>query len=158
MDKISENISFKEATKSDAAIRLGIKNIPSEKELEAMKAVAENIFEPLRKWHGKPIAITSFYRSKELNKKIGGSPNSQHCLGEAIDIDADIYNNGISNKNIFEYILNNLEFDQLIWEFGDNENPAWVHVSFTQKRKNRKEVLKAIKENGKTKYVKYDHY
>ena len=114
-----------------------------------MKLVAENCFEPLRKWYGKPIRINSFYRSPELNKAIGGSANSQYCTGEAIDISA-----GDENKILFNWLKNNIEFDQLIWEFGDDSNPAWVHISYTEQRPNRQQVLKVKIINGKTVYEK----
>lgn len=156
MDKISDHISYNEATRSNTAERYNIDNTPNEEQLEAMKLVAEKCFEPVRKHHGKPIFISSFFRSIELNKKIGGSGSSQHCKGEAIDIDADIFKNGISNADIFNYIKDNCEWDQMIWEFGTDENPSWVHVSYTNKRKNRKQILKAIKINGKTKYISYE--
>ena len=123
-----------------------------------MKLVAEACFEPLRKFHGKPIGISSFLRSKELNEKIGGSTKSQHMQGlysgkkeGAIDIDADIYNNGITNAEIFYYLEDNVLFDQLIWEYGDDTEPNWVHVSYRE-GENRKQVLRAVRENGRTKY------
>jgi zinc D-Ala-D-Ala carboxypeptidase len=120
---------------------LGILNQPSQKELEAMQLTAWQIFEPLRAWYGKPIGISSFYRSPELNKAIGGSKTSQHMKGQAIDIDADIFNNGISNREIYLWILKNLDFDQLIWEYGDDQNPAWVHASYVSRSRNRKQIL-----------------
>lgn len=134
---ISKHISITEATKSQNAVRLGINNMPGKAELEAMIYVAENVFEPIREHFGIPIGISSFYRSKELNSKIpGSSPTSQHCKGEAIDIDADIYG-GITNKQIYDFVKDNLDFDQLINEF----NFAWVHVSL-KKSGNRKQILK----------------
>ena len=139
--KLSSHISLLEATKSQTALRLGILNQPSQKELEAMQLTAWQIFEPLRAWYGKPIGISSFYRSPELNKAIGGSKTSQHMKGQAIDIDADIFNNGISNSEIYLWILKNLDFDQLIWEYGDDQNPAWVHVSYVSRSRNRKQIL-----------------
>jgi zinc D-Ala-D-Ala carboxypeptidase len=147
---ISDHVSLKEATRSNTAERLGINNFPDSDTLLTMKITAENIFEPLRKKIGEPIYITSFYRSPELNKTIGGSSKSQHCLGEAIDID-DVYSNA-SNADFFNYIKDYLEFDQLIWEFGDDYNPAWVHVSYSL-GENRMRILRAIKENNKTKYI-----
>mgnify|MGYP000138528115 CR=1 FL=1 len=147
---ISKHISLKEATKSNTANRLGIENFPDNDTLIQMQALAENIFEPLREHVGGPIYITSFYRSPELNKAIGGSTRSQHCLGQAIDID-DVLGNA-TNKEMFEYIKDNLEFDQLIWEFGNNDSPNWVHVSYNTDN-NRGNILKASKENGKTKYT-----
>jgi len=106
-----------------------------------MELVAYQIFEPLRAWHGKPIGISSFYRSPELNKAVGGSKSSQHMKGQAIDIDADIFDNGLTNRQIYLWIIRNLDFDQLIWEYGDEQNPAWVHVSYVSKEKNRHQIL-----------------
>ncbi len=142
---ISKHITYKEATRSNTAIRKGIKNEPNSEQLLAMKTVAEKCFEPVRVHFNKPIRINSFFRSEELNEVIGGSKTSQHCKGEAIDMDGL---NGLSNAEIFYYILTNLEFDQLIWEYGTDENPDWVHVSFTNSRKNRKSVLKAVHGKG----------
>lgn len=146
VDKISENISYTEATKSRTAIEYNINNTPSNDILEKMKLTANKIFEPLREHFGVPIAVTSFFRSKKLNKKIGGSTTSQHCKGEALDIDADVLGL-ITNKQIFDYIKNNLEFDQLIWEYGTNKEPDWVHVSYSEGR-NRCKILKAYKEKN----------
>ena len=148
---ISEHISLKEATKSNTAQRLGIENFPNNDTLIQMQALAENIFEPLRKHVGGPIYITSFYRSPELNKAIGGSSKSQHCLGQAIDVD-DVLGRA-TNKEMFEYIKDNLDFDQLIWEFGDDNNPNWVHVSYNAAG-NRGNILQAVKEDGRTIYKK----
>jgi zinc D-Ala-D-Ala carboxypeptidase len=147
---ISEHISMKEALRSNTAKRLGIDNMPDNDTLVTMQITAQHIFEPLRNKFNEPIYISSFYRSPELNKAIGGSSKSQHCKGEAIDID-DVYSKA-SNADFFNYIKDKLEFDQLIWEFGDDENPAWVHVSYSL-GKNRMRILKAIKENGRTKYI-----
>lgn len=154
MTKISKHISYKEATRSITAIRLGIDNTPFEYELGNMKAVAENIFEPLRKWVGGAIKVTSFFRSTRLNQAIGGSEFSQHCQGRAIDID-DVYGHK-TNAEMFDYIKDNLDFDTLIWEFGTDDNPAWIHVSYISNERNRGRILKAIKDNGKTKYLKYE--
>lgn len=154
MTKISKHISYKEATRSITALRLGIDNTPFEYELGNMKAVAENIFEPLRKWVGGAIKVTSFFRSEKLNKAIGGSVSSQHCQGRAIDID-DVYGYK-TNAEMFYYIKDNLDFDQIIWEFGTDDNPDWIHVSYVSNERNRGRVLKAIKENGKTKYLNYE--
>ena len=133
-------------------------NEPNEVELAAMKLVSETCFEPLRKHFNKPIGISSFFRSEEVNKAVGGSATSAHMFGEAIDIDADIMDNGITNADIFHYLRENVEFDQLIWEFGDKQNPDWVHVSY-RARGNRKMVLRAVKreEAGvmRTRYIPY---
>jgi len=148
---ISKHITYKEGTRSVTALRLGIENKPGEYELQNMELIAEKVFEPLRIAVNGPIKINSFYRSEELNEKIGGSSRSQHCQGRAIDID-DIYGYA-TNSFMYNYIKNNLDFDQLIWEFGTNENPDWVHVSYVDGDSNRKRCLKAYKENGKTKYI-----
>jgi zinc D-Ala-D-Ala carboxypeptidase len=150
MNKISKHISYKEATRSATALRLGIENIPNEYELQNMEMVAKKVFEPLREAIDAPIKINSFFRCEELNKAIGGSSKSQHCQGRAIDID-DIYGH-VSNAFMYYYIKDNLDFDQLIWEFGTNDSPDWVHVSYIDEDSNRKRCLKAYRENGKTKY------
>ena len=151
MIKISDHISYKEATRSATALRLGIDNVPNQYELQNMEMVAKHVFEPLRKAVGTPIKINSFFRCEELNKAIGGSTKSQHCQGRAIDID-DVYGN-VSNAFMYYYIKDNLDFDQLIWEFGTDHNPDWVHVSYVDGDSNRKRCLKAIREDGKTKYI-----
>ena len=148
--KISDHISYAEAIKSNTALRLGIENKPSGYQLTNMVGVAFNVFEPLRKWVGGPIKINSFFRCPDLNKAIGGSSRSQHCEGRAIDID-DIFGHK-TNAEMFHYIKDNMNFDQLIWEFGDENNPNWVHVSYVSEDENRGRCLKAVKLNGKTKY------
>tara|TARA_R110000751_G_scaffold234344_2_gene336006 strand:+ start:391 stop:846 length:456 start_codon:yes stop_codon:yes gene_type:complete len=147
---ISKHVSYKEGVVSFTALRLGIDNDPTGYHRSNMEVLAENVFEPLRKWVGKPIKINSFYRGPELNKAIGGSSRSQHCEGRAMDID-DTYGHK-TNAEMYEYIKANLDFDQMIWEFGTDENPAWVHVSYVSEDSNRNRCLKAYKENGKTKY------
>lgn len=149
--QISKYISLKEATKSDFAIRKQISNIPNDVQLEAMRHVASNVFDKVREHFGVPIGVSSFFRSKEVNKAIGGSINSDHCNGCAIDIDADIFG-GVTNKQIFDYINSTLDFDQLIWEFGDSKEPAWVHISLRLNGTNRRQVLEAVKIGGKTQY------
>ena len=151
MNRISKHISYKEATRSATALRLGIDNKPNEYYLQNMEMVAKKVFEPLREAINAPIKINSFFRCEELNKAIGGSSKSQHCQGRAIDID-DIYGH-VSNAYMYYYIKDNLDFDQLIWEFGTNDSPDWVHVSYVDEDSNRKRCLKAIRENGKTKYI-----
>ena len=150
MEKISEHISFKEGIKSNTALRLNIDNNPDAYELGNMRTIAQAIFEPLREWVEGPIKINSFFRCKELNSAIGGSERSQHCQGKAIDID-DTYGHK-TNAQMFDYIKNNLNFDQLIWEFGNDVNPDWVHVSYVNNNENRGRCLKAYKKNGKTHY------
>ena len=150
MDNISDHITFKESINSFTAKRKGIENVPDEYQITNMYILAHKVFEPLRKWVGGPIKINSFFRSTELNKAIGGSSKSQHCEGRAMDID-DVYGHK-TNSEMFEYIKEKLDFDQLIWEFGDDEEPDWIHVSYCSSDENRKRCLKAYKENGKTKY------
>ena len=151
--RISKHISYKEAVHSATAKRRGLENIPSEDQLHNMYKVAEFIFEPLRLYVGGAIKITSFFRSPEVNTAIGGSSKSQHCQGQAIDID-DVFGHK-TNYEMFNYIRENLDFDQLIYEFGTNDNPDWVHCSYVSKKLNRNRVLRAIRENGKTRYELY---
>ena len=150
---VSKNITYKEATHSTTAKRLGIDNTPNAEQFSNMVYVAENVFQPIREHFGTPIYVSSFFRSEGLNKAIKGSINSTHKKGEAMDLDADVYG-GVTNAQIFNYIKDNLEFDQLIWEFGTDEEPAWVHVSLS-KRNNRNQILRAYKVDGKTKYEIY---
>ena len=151
--KLSKNLTLGEVTKSQTAIKYGISNKPSGEHLSNLIQIANKVFQPLRDHFGKPIAVTSGYRSKALNDLIGGASSSQHSKGEALDLDADVFG-GLENWEIFEYIKNNLEFDQLIWEFGSEENPAWVHVSYKSEN-NRGEVLSAIKQNGRAIYKRW---
>jgi len=147
---ISNHISSKEGVYSRTATRLNIDNTPTDEHERNMVLVAEEIFEPLRTYVGGPIKINSFYRSPELNRAIGGSSKSQHCKGQAIDID-DTFGK-MSNAEMYEFIKENLDFDQMIWEFGNDNNPDWVHVSYVSPEKNRNRCLKAYKEKGKTNY------
>ena len=151
--KLSRNLSLKEVIKSNTAIKKGISNLPTNKHLDNLIKLASNIFQPIRNEFETSIGVSSGYRSIQLNDIIGGSGSSQHCKGEALDLDADIYG-GVTNSEIFEYIKDNLVFDQLIWEFGGEENPGWVHVSYTEEKPNRMMVLKATKVKGKTRYTK----
>ena len=153
--KLTKNLSLQEMLKSRTATRLGLSNSPNEEHIKNMQALAENIFQPLRDYFGVPIHISSGYRSEALNKAIGGSKSSQHCKGEAMDIDRDGYSQP-DNAQIFEYIKKNLDFDQMIWEFGTQKNPEWVHVSHKRDGKNRAELLVAYKTSyGKTKYRQF---
>ena len=149
--KLSEHLDLSEVIRSDSAKRNGISNMPTNEHIANFMLLAEKIFEPIREHFGVPIRISSGYRSKELNAKIGGSATSQHCKGQAIDIDMD--GTSLTNKQIFDYIKDNLPFDQLIWEFGNEDNPDWVHVSYVPN--GRKQILKAFKMNGATKYFPY---
>jgi hypothetical protein len=147
--KISEHLELSELTRSESAKRNGISNMPTPDHIENFKILATKVFEPIREHFGVPIRISSGYRSAELNKCIGGSATSQHSTGEAIDIDQD--GTTITNKQVFDYIKDNLAFDQLINEF----NYAWVHVSYKANGKQRGEILEAYKERKATKYRLY---
>ena len=148
---ISKHISDHEGVYSTTATRKGIDNIPDDDQLSSMRSIAEEVFEPLRAYVGGPIKINSFFRCPELNTAIGGSSKSQHCKGQAIDID-DTFGR-MTNAEMYHWIKEYLEFDQMIWEFGDDDNPNWVHVSYVSEDANRNRCLKAYKENGKTKYI-----
>lgn len=150
--KISPHVSYKEATYSETATRNDIDNEPNAKQLLRIKVLCDNLFEPLRDWANGPIKINSCFRSEELNTRIGGASSSQHMAnnGAAMDID-DTYGYR-TNAEMFFYIKDNLEFDQMIWEFGDDDNPDWVHVSYNR-GDNRGQILKACKVDGRTKYL-----
>jgi hypothetical protein len=150
--KLSEHFALAEFTRSESAKRHGVSNEPTPEHLQNLINLCEKVLEPIRIKFG-PINISSGYRSKALNHYIGGSLNSQHCEAKAADIDQDGMG-GASNTEIFNYIKDNLDFDQMIWEFGDNNKPDWVHVSYNG-AKNRKQVLRALKVNGKTAYAPY---
>ena len=151
--QLSTHLALAEVMRSETAKRKGISNMPTPEHIENFKKLAENVFQPIREHFGVPIHISSGYRSKALNTAVGGSLSSQHCKGEAIDIDMD--GTSITNAQIFNYIKENLEFDQLIWEFGTDTNPDWVHVSYESTGKQRKQILKAIKSAKGTAYLPY---
>ena len=150
---ISAHLSLEECIKSTTASRLGINNMPPQSVINTLKIAAEKVFEPVRLHFGVPIFVSSAYRSPELNKAIGGSSTSQHMHGEAFDLDMDGKSTKVTNAVIFNYIKDNLVFDQLIWEFGNDTNPDWVHVSYETTGAQRKQILKAKRVNGKTSYV-----
>ena len=154
MTQISKHLSFDEATHSDTADKLGIiNNNPNLSVIANMKLLAENVFEPIREHFKTPIYVSSMYRGLNLNQAVKGSITSQHCSGQAMDIDMGDKGKP-SNKEIFDYIKKNLVWDQLIFEFGTDKNPDWVHVSFSNV-KNRKQILRAKKVNNKTVYEKF---
>lgn len=155
MSKISEHLDLSEVIRSEQAKRMGVSNMPTAEHIENFKKLAENVFEKIRNNFRVPIHISSGYRSIELNKAIKGSSSSQHCKGEAIDIDMDGSPNGVTNKMVFDYIYKNLDYDQLIWEFGTSENPDWVHVSYSSTGKQRKQTLKAVRGASGTSYQQY---
>lgn len=151
--KLSEHLELAEVIRSESAKRRGISNMPTEDHIKNLKLIAENVFEPIRANFRQPIRISSGYRSQALNAAIGGAMKSQHSSGEALDIDME--GTALSNKEIFIFIKDKLNFDQLIWEFGNKNEPDWVHVSYKANGQQRKQVLRAIKEQGKTKYIPY---
>ena len=136
--KISNHITYAEAIHSNTAKRRGVDNTPSQTQVEAMKLLAEKVFEPLREWVGGPIKVNSFFRGEPVNTAIGGSKRSQHMKGQAIDID-DTFGHK-TNAEMYHYIKDNLDFDQMIWEFGNNKNPNWIHISWVSHRPNRKKL------------------
>tara|TARA_B110000914_G_C15328312_1_gene383506 strand:+ start:37 stop:498 length:462 start_codon:yes stop_codon:yes gene_type:complete len=149
---LSKHVSMKEGVYSTTAKRLGLDNTPTEADIKNMELICEKIFEPLRAHVNGPIKINSFYRGPVLNKAIGGSKSSQHMTGQAMDID-DKYSY-MSNADMYKFIKNNLDFDQIIWEFGDDDNPNWIHVSYVSAEANRNRCLKAYRTPG-SKSTKY---
>lgn len=153
---LSKNLTLVEVTNSDTAKRLGIKNEPTPQHLESLKILAEKVFQPIRDHFGKPIHVSSGYRSKELNKHTpGSSSTSQHSKGEALDLDQQTMTTGITNRMVFDYIKDNLEFDQLIFEYGTTFEPDWVHVSYKSKGKQRKMILRSTRVNGEPHYAPF---
>jgi len=150
--KLSKNLDLSEVTRSESAKRHGINNQPTPEHIENFKLLAEKIFQPIREHFNVPIRISSGYRSKELNAKIGGSASSQHCKGQAIDIDMD--GTLIFNRQIFHFIKDNLKFTQLIAEFPIDGDLSWVHVGY-DKNNLKNEILVAKKLYGKTVYIHY---
>ena len=151
MENISKNITYAEAIHSSTAKRKCIDNTPNPTQVENMKVLAEKVFQPLREWVGGSIKVNSFFRSPELNTAIGGVASSQHCKGQAIDID-DVYGYK-TNAEMYAWIKENLNFDQMIWEFGTDMNPNWIHISYVSEEDNRNRCLKAYKDDmNKTKY------
>lgn len=146
---LSKNFTLAEFTKSQTALRQGIDNTPNEEHLEAAKALFSAVVQPIRDKFG-PTTINSGYRGPELNEAVGGSTRSQHCKGEAVDLEVP----GTPNYDIAKWIENNLVYDQLILEFYTPGIPdsGWVHVSFKKDGDNRNQALTATKENGKTVY------
>ncbi|MFK5855231.1 MAG: D-Ala-D-Ala carboxypeptidase family metallohydrolase [Bacteroidota bacterium] len=157
--RISKHLSLKEATRSNTAARMGVKNTPNANQLSRMKMVANIVFEPLRiGLGGHMIFISSFFRTWAVNKQMRGSSRSDHPKGQAMDLDADVFQiPGLTNLDIFNYIKDYLDFDQLIWEYSNPDGtPRWVHVSY-RKGNNRKQILVSYKVHGKTKYKLYEN-
>ena len=147
--KLSKNLSLAEVVKSQTAIRKGIDNRPSMAHEDNLQALAQALFQPLRDWYGKPITISSGYRSPQLNEAIGGSSSSQHCKGQAADIEVA----GVPNYHLAKWIKENTDFDQVILEFYTPGIPdsGWVHVSYNTEG-NRGKSLTASRVDGKTQY------
>ncbi len=145
--KLSDHVTRAEFEHSPTAVKHGISNEMSLEQIERAKLVCVNCFEPIRAYLKKPIRVNSGFRSLLLNKKIGGSKTSQHCKGEALDLD-------LHDRNLFNWIIDNVDFDQLIYEFGTDTEANWFHISYS-KGKNRKQVLRALKRAGKTVYITY---
>ena len=148
--KLTENFSLGELTKSQTAERKGIDNTPSTEHQENLKSLCEMILQPIRDHFGQVVSVSSGYRSQDLCVAIGSSTQSQHAKGQASDF--EIF--GVSNKELADWIDENLDYDQLIleyWKGEDEPNSGWVHCSFNTQG-NRKQYLRAYKENGSTKY------
>jgi hypothetical protein len=144
---LSKHVTRSEFERSDVATKFGIPNSMNEAQLKSAIALCENVFEPIRAKVGKPIRINSGFRSLAVNKRIGGASSSQHCKGEAMDLD-------LTSRELFEWIIKNVEYDQAIYEFGDDKNAAWFHISY-RKGNNRRQALRAIKVGGATQYVPF---
>jgi hypothetical protein len=146
---LSQNFTLQEMIFSPTAIKKGIDNTPNSQAIRNLEALCKNILEPLRAYIGGPIKVSSGYRSEVLNSLIGGSKSSQHRFGQAVDFDL-----GDRCADAFKFIRENLDYDQIIWEFGNDKQPDWIHVSFSTKS-NRKNALRAIRSNGRTKYIPF---
>jgi hypothetical protein len=147
---LSANFTLKELTKSDTATRLGIDNTPDEAVIESLKLLCENVLQPVREHFGKSVTVNSGYRSPESNAAVGGSKTSDHCKGQAADIEID----GISNPDLAHWIMDNCDYTQLILEFYTQGQPnsGWVHVSYDPSNLKMQE-LTAVKVAGKTTYL-----
>ena len=149
--KLSKSFTLNELTKSQTAEREGINNNPSESQIEALQRLCENVLQPVRDHYGMPVTVSSGFRSAQLCQRIGSSINSQHALGQAADF--EIF--GISNQDLAHWIDKNLDYDQMILEYWnpDDKNSGWVHCSYKNPEENRKEFLRAYRDDkGKTHY------
>jgi hypothetical protein len=147
---LSANFTLKELTKSDTATRLGIDNTPDEAVIESLKLLCENVLQPVRDHFGKSVTVNSGFRSPETNQATGGSKTSDHCKGQAADIEIE----GISNPDLAHWIMDNCDYTQLILEFYTQGQPnsGWVHVSYDPSNLKMQE-LTAVKVAGKTTYL-----
>ena len=147
---LSKSFTLNELTKSQEATRLGIDNTPNEEHILNLKLLCENVLQPIRDFYGMPLSVSSGYRSAALCESIGSSSKSQHTKGQAADF--EIF--GVANKDLADFVVKNLDYDQCILEFwNENEpNSGWVHCSFN-KDNNRKQYLQAQKLNGRVVYT-----
>jgi zinc D-Ala-D-Ala carboxypeptidase len=144
---LSRHVTIQEFSYSPTAIKKGINNVMNATQVQNAIQLCENVFEPIRKHLNIPIKISSGFRCEQLNKLIGGASGSQHSKGEAFDLE-------LTNRKLFDWILKNVEFDQAIYEFGNDVHANWFHISY-RKGNNRKQALRAIKIGGKTQYISY---
>ena len=154
--KLSKNLTYKEAITSKTAENLGISNDMTKEHLINAVYLAIKVFQPIRDHFKKPIRVHSLYRGHEVNTAINGAKGSQHLKGEAIDIDVDMYDYDFNNYDVFKWVINNLDFDQIIYEFGDGVQNNWTHISYTRHRTNRKRITMAHKVSGKTHYTHFE--
>lgn len=155
-NKLSQYMSFEEATRSQTATRHNIDNTPNKTQLQNMIFISKEIFDPIREFVGGPLTCSSFLRVDELNDKIGGSPRSYHRLGAAIDLKKISSNH--SYKEIFDFIKDNLPYSELIWEFGNKKEPAWVHVAYLKGVIKKDNIKRFYFEDGKRKKTMFDLY
>jgi hypothetical protein len=149
---LSKNFTLNELTKSETATRLDIDNTPNDEQIESLRLLCENILQPVRDHFGKPVKISSGFRCAELNSSpaVGGSKTSDHCKGQAVDFEID----GLPNPDVAQWIMDNLDYTQLILEFYTQGQPnsGWIHCSFDPSNLKNQE-LTAVKVAGKTQYL-----
>jgi zinc D-Ala-D-Ala carboxypeptidase len=154
---LSKHLSYSQVTSSSTAARFKIENTPSNKELQSLTLVGGHIYDPICEEFGK-VFVSSGYRHPRVNALVGGSSTSSHCKGEALDLDGDAPNvsyQKVSNSELFKFILDNLEFDQLIAEFEENGQPRWVHVSYREGNNRMQALIASRVQYGKTRYIPY---
>jgi uncharacterized protein YcbK (DUF882 family) len=147
---LTANFTLSELTKSETALRHGMDNTPGETEIANLKTLAEKVLQPVREHYQKGVKVNSGYRAPEVNQKVGGSRTSDHCKGQAADIEIP----GVANADLAQWITENLDFTQVILEFYTQGVPdsGWVHVSYDPQNL-KKQALTAVKQNGKTVYL-----
>lgn len=150
---LTKNFTLEELSNSSTAKRLGIDNIPNNEQVNNLRLLCEKVLQPIREKYGKPIIISSGFRCEKLNKAIGGSPTSEHRYGMAADLHS-LSDTLSDNKALWDLIRTmNLNFGQLIYEYGSDSGPDWIHISYNEKN-NRKQILRCKKLNGKASYSK----